>query len=119
MSAKLSCKYDTKTQRLTISNPVDYDAKNVTLVFEVDSFMNPFSGKPQDGYMITTVDYSDGVIDSSVYSTSGRPTVQVSEPTKFSLVDVNRADNVTTVGEPSAIRVSFSIDLPIDPTCLI
>lgn len=119
MNAGLSCIYNTKTQRLTISNPVDRDAKNVTLTFEVDSFINPFSGRPQDGYVITTADAGDGIIDSSVFSSVGRPTVQVTEPTKFSQANVTRADNVTTVGELSTIKVNFRLDLPIDPTCLI
>lgn len=85
----------------------------LTMTFDVNSFRNPYNGKPQHGYSIFTADSSDYQIDSSD-AASIDLYIQVSTWATFSTASLTRADTVTSVGEASSLVFSLQLDLPTD-----
>ena len=66
MNSFMTCIYNKDTQKLTVTSPVKTDITGTSITFEVDNFINPYSGVPRTGYFITTTDSLDGQIDSSL-----------------------------------------------------
>ena len=65
----MSCTYNIYSQNLTISNPLVSNSTGTLLTFSVDNFVNPYSGKPRSGYIITTLDENNFYeVDSTINS---------------------------------------------------
>lgn len=101
MGALINCEYDFDKQTLFVYNPIDSNAVGGTsLSFEVDNFLNPYSGIPRSGYTIITTDSVGGQIDSSVVA-GLTLSIQVLDWTSFSSLSLFRVDTQTIVGELS------------------
>lgn len=110
----MSCYYDQNVQILTITSPLITNAlSGSVLIFNVDSFINPYSGMPRTGFTIITTDSVGGTIDSSVIS-GLKITLIVTSFTNFDSISLLRADTIQTVGELSEGRIDFALSLPID-----
>ncbi len=68
-SSSIYCEFDVVSNLLTVYNVVDSTVPGGSIIeFEVDSFKNPYSGKPRSGFIVKTLDPLDGEIDSSTIS---------------------------------------------------
>lgn len=84
----------------------------------MDSFLNPYSGVPRSGFIITTRDLYGGEVDSS--ETAGIAiSFKVTGWATFGSVAISRTDTMTTVAELSTGKIYFSLDLPMDAGCRI
>jgi len=117
MNPSMACTYNKYSQLLIITNPVLSDQSNVDLIFRINNFKNPYSAKPRTGYYIYTTDNVDGQIDSSRNVIT--MTVTVTGPADFRSVDIQRNDNVRTVGQLSSGIMTFDIGLPMEKGCKV
>lgn len=65
MSASLTCSFNSYTGILTVRSPVASTVTASAISFSVDSFLNPYHGKPVTGYVVATTDSAGGLIESS------------------------------------------------------
>lgn len=58
MKTSITCSYNQINQRLTLTNIINSDITggSTTISFKVDSFINPYSGVPKTGFVISTAD---------------------------------------------------------------
>lgn len=117
MNPAMQCTYNKYSQLLIITNPVTSDQSNVDLTFNVNNFKNPFSARPRTGYFIYTTDNVDGQIDSSRNRIT--MTLTVTQPADFRSVDIQRNDNIRTVGQLSSGIFTFDLGLPMDQGCKV
>jgi hypothetical protein len=67
--ATITCSYDENTGILLVKNAFGGDIPVGSLIeFDMNSFRNPYSGKPRDGFWVKTTDAVGGEIDSSLKS---------------------------------------------------
>lgn len=64
MVTTIPCTYNTDKQQLTLTNMITSDTTSA-MKFQVDNFLNPYSGVPRTGYYVYTTDSNNGQIDSS------------------------------------------------------
>ena len=63
----ITCSYDYNSNVLTVAGAIESEIAGGTIIeFDVDSFQNPYSGKPRNGFWVRTTDFVGGIIDSSV-----------------------------------------------------
>lgn len=91
------------------------DTSGSSITFTCDSFLNPYSGVPRTGYIITTTDSGYYSIDT----TSGYTTISVTVSTwaSFTRAIVGRVDGITTVEESSVLNAVFEVSFPVDVDC--
>lgn len=93
-------------------------ASGTTIIFDVDSFLNPYSGIPRTGFIVTTRDIYGGEVDSS--SVAGiTMTLMVTGWAAFDSIALTREDTQTTVAELSTAKFYFNLALPVDAGCRI
>jgi hypothetical protein len=63
-----------------------------TLTFDVDSFLNPYSGIPRYGFIITTRDLYGGEVDSSEVAGIAI-SLKVTDWTTFDSISLSRVDS--------------------------
>jgi hypothetical protein len=100
------------------------------MAFEIETFRNPYNGKPRNGFTVITMDADGGLIDSSVVGEIDINLI-VTEWAALTLVNIMRyeiteasmiANDITistTIREESAGKVEIIMDLPVDPHCRI
>lgn len=97
----MSCEYDPNAGILKLSDILITNAlSGSVLIFNVDSFINPYSGMPRSGFTVKTTDSVGGTIDSSVIS-GLKIVLIVTGFTSFQSISLSRADTMQTVGELS------------------
>ena len=116
LKSQLTCVYDPLTRLLKVTNAAPVDLTSETAVsFTVDNFQNPYNGIEKSGFQITTRENTGtGQIDQSDILS-----IIVTQFTLLESPTVTRADLITTVGEFSSLKFSFSLNLPVDPDCRI
>lgn len=117
MNPSMSCTYNKYSQLLIITSPVLSDQSNTELIFRINNFKNPYSAKPRTGYYLYTTDNVDGQIDSSRNVIT--MTLTVTGPADFKSVDIQRNDNIRTVGQLSSGILTFDIGLPMEKGCKV
>ena len=131
MGPFVQCAYNNTLQLLTLSRPVETESlPNTQMAFEIESFRNPYNGKPRNGFTVITMDSDGGLIDSSVVGGIDI-TLTVTEFAALTLVNIMRyeiteasmiANDITistTIREESAGKIEIIMDLPVDPHCRI
>lgn len=89
-----------------------------TITFDVDSFLNPYSGIPRHGFIITTRDIIGGEVDSSEVAGIDI-SFKVTGWATFDSITLSRVGSQTTVAELSIAKFYFNLALPIDAGCRI
>jgi len=58
MKTTITCSYNQINQRLTLTDIMNNDITggSTSISFTVDSFLNPYSGVPKTGFVISTAD---------------------------------------------------------------
>ena len=108
----MTCTYNSVSQKLIVSNLVSTDTSGTAITFTCNSFLNPYSGVPRTGYVITTTDSGYYSID-----TSSSATVTVSTMASLTGTILSRVDGITTVDELSVLDLVFSVTFPVDKSC--
>jgi hypothetical protein len=97
-----------------VSAPV----QGISISFSVDSFKNPYNGKPNSGYYVQTQDSGRGNVDSSQIAGIVM-SIQMTDWADFSEASIGRDDSITTVGELSIGNIFFRLDFPVDQSCRV
>lgn len=114
----MQCTYNFDTRRLTVFSPVDVDTTQLSIAFSVDSFKNPYNGRPKSGFFVLIQDSFGGNIDSS-WIAGILMSIQMKQWASFVQASVTRDDDITTVGERSIGNIFFSLDFPVDQNCRV
>ena len=67
--ATITCRFVRSSGLLRVEKAIGSEVAGGSLIeFDVDSFSNPYSGKPRSGFWVKTTDSKGGEIDSSLKS---------------------------------------------------
>jgi|LauGreDrversion4_2_1035121.scaffolds.fasta_scaffold795875_1 hypothetical protein len=91
-ASTINCEFDENKLILTVLNLVESEVPGGSIIeFDVDSFRNPYSGKPRDGFWVKTTDAAGGEMDSSIKA-GLVISFKVTEFTDFQTLALSRVD---------------------------